>query len=125
MNDMRERLIELLTDNLPRIGEWPKCDNPLQYKDDEIVERLAYHLLANGVIIPPCKVGDTVYRLVACPLRVSRFTWEIVEIKIFADEIHFVDDSDNVFVADEIGKTVFLTREEAERALKERGQGGC
>lgn len=37
-----------------------------------------------------------------------------------ADEIVYIDDSDNVFTADDIGKTVFLTREEAERALKGR-----
>lgn len=44
-NDMRDRLIELLTDNLPH------CDNPLQDTYDEIVERLANHLIKNGVIL--------------------------------------------------------------------------
>ena len=41
----REKLIELLTDNLPH------CDNPMQYTYDEVVERLADHLIANGVTI--------------------------------------------------------------------------
>lgn len=39
---MRERLIELLGDYL-------------------YSEQIADHLIANGVIVPPCKVGDTVY----------------------------------------------------------------
>ena len=43
-------------------------------------------------------------------------------LEIYFDEIVFVDDSDNVFTADDIGKTVFLTREEAEKALKERSE---
>lgn len=46
-NDMRDRLIELLTDNLPH------CDNPLQDTYDEIVERLADHIIENGVILTP------------------------------------------------------------------------
>ena len=49
--DVREKLVELLTDNLPRIGNLPKCDNPLQYTINEIVERIADHLIANGVTV--------------------------------------------------------------------------
>ena len=49
--DVREKLVELLTDNLPRIGNLPKCDNPLQYTIDEIVERIADHLIMNGVTV--------------------------------------------------------------------------
>ena len=43
--------MEFLTDNLPRIGNFPKCDNPLQYTMDEIVERIADHLIAHGVTV--------------------------------------------------------------------------
>ena len=49
--EVREKLVELLTDNLPRIGSLPKCDNPLQYTMDEIVERIADHLIMNGVTV--------------------------------------------------------------------------
>ena len=49
--DVREKLVELLTDNLPRIGILPQCDNPLQYTIDEIVERIADHLIMNGVTV--------------------------------------------------------------------------
>ena len=54
---MRDRLIDLLTDDLS------KADNPLQFVSDEIVERLADYLLANGVIVPPVKEGDELYRI--------------------------------------------------------------
>ena len=49
--DVRKKLVELLTDNLPRIGNLPKCDNPLQYTIDEIVERIADHLIMNDVTV--------------------------------------------------------------------------
>lgn len=88
-------------------------------------EEQAQYLIDNGVIVPPCKVGGTVY-------EVSRYytgTWEIFECKV--DEITTYEKhmfirmkaKGNFEFAEEvsqIGKTVFLTREEAERALKER-----
>ena len=49
--DVKEKLLDLLTDNLPRIGNLPKCDNPLQYTINEIVERIADHLISNGVTV--------------------------------------------------------------------------
>ena len=39
--------------------------------------------------------------------------------------IVFIDDSDNIFRPDDIGKTVFLTREEAEKALEVGGMNEC
>ena len=71
------------------------------------MEYLADYLLANGVIVLPCKVGDTVYQIDA--------------ERVFKSKIKaFVYDTEN-FAFDEraIGKSVFLTREEAEKALKE------
>lgn len=47
---MRDRLIKLLQDN-----------SYLDVLDDEHWLLAAEQLLANGVIVPPCKVGDTVY----------------------------------------------------------------
>lgn len=41
-NDMRDRLVELLGDYL-------------------YSEQIADHLIANGVILPPCNVGETLY----------------------------------------------------------------
>ena len=43
--------------------------------------------------------------------------WEVVKFEAYDDELWVVDDSDNYFKEEDIGKTVFLTREEAEKAL--------
>ena len=59
------------------------------------------------VVVPPCKVGDTVYRLQYIEQQPGRFTVGIVPIK-FA-----------LIWLEEFGKTVFLSREEAEKALQE------
>ena len=59
------------------------------------------------VVVPPCKVGDTVYRLQYIEQPPGRFTVGIVPIK-FA-----------LIWLEEFGKTVFLSREEAEKALQE------
>lgn len=49
--DIKEKLVDLLTDNLPRVDNLPQCDNPLQYAINEIVERIADHLIAHGVTV--------------------------------------------------------------------------
>lgn len=49
--DAREKLMELLTDNLPRCGNLPRWDNPLQLSCDEQVQRIADHLIMNGVTV--------------------------------------------------------------------------
>ena len=48
---IKEKLIDLLTDNLPRCGNLPHWDNPLQLSCDEQVERIADHLIAHGVTV--------------------------------------------------------------------------
>lgn len=67
------------------------------------------------LVVLPCKPGDTIYRLDGLQ------SWQIVSITIYPDEIIFMDDSDNIFGLDNIGKTIFFTQEEAEKAL---GGGG-
>lgn len=52
--DVREKLVELLTDNLPRCGNLPRWDNPLQLSCDEQVQRIADHLIMNGVTVQEC-----------------------------------------------------------------------
>ena len=48
---IKEKLIDLLTDNMPRCGNLPHWDNPLQLSCDEQVERIADHLIAHGVTV--------------------------------------------------------------------------
>ena len=93
-------------------------------------EQIADYLLANGVIVPPCKAGDVVY----IKALKERLPFVVTQISIKksgtyyeADRIrnkkenllYFHDITSVVFGDTEIGKTVFLTREEAEAKLKE------
>lgn len=76
------------------------------------------------LVVLPCKSGDTVYEVTSRKtiseyrvkaIRVELF-WTFIEWDIVAG---FVDKSNFGVPVNEIGKSVFLTREEAERALQE------
>lgn len=95
------------------------------------VEYLAAYLIEHGVIVTPCKVGDTVYVLTSDSItgfeksRVKRMLLKNLQdgmtIKIII--LCVCDDWGGAvreFYPEDFGKTVFLTREEAERKLKER-----
>lgn len=124
-NEMRDKLIELLFElhskKIPSMGE------------------IADHLLANGAILPPCKIGDIVY--------VKPKSWYIESDGISSYQITNLTitqnkkgiwtkkyramyllngktiDSQINFEFDEIGKTVFLSREAAEKKLEEMKNG--
>jgi hypothetical protein len=64
-----------------------------------------------------CDAGDKVYYPCFIDSRVIDF--EIVEIKIYEDEIIYIDDGDNEWHEYDLGKTIFLTKEEAEQKLAE------
>ena len=66
---MKEKLIELLTDVIPH------CDNELRYVDDERVERLADHLIANGVIISKMETVATDHN--AVEVVQGRWMWDV------------------------------------------------
>lgn len=106
------------------------CDSA--YFDIDKYE-LADHLLANGVIVQPCKVGDICYPLNAseteltCEEKISRIT--ISERNIIIGYYEHWDYSNRCRKTDNwrlplrtriLGKGVFLTKEQAEQALKER-----
>ena len=110
----RERLVELLKDNQ---------GDSTYYMTDEAVQSVSDVLLANGVIVLPCKVGDTVYEI--CERRRSgKWQKAIVErvvhgIEIGIDKILTARCGTTTYVyLSRLGETVFLTREEAEKALK-------
>ena len=112
---MRERLIELL----------------YQFKNLSIADldesELADHLLANGVIVPPCKVGDTVWVYNSITGKIYENT--VVCIKMRSKgacrntmSLEYTnahkETSCRKFKWAQVGKQVFLTKEEAEAALK-------
>jgi hypothetical protein len=109
---MRDRLIELIELH---------SDDRLSKHIPMTSEGLADYLLAKGVIVPPCKVGDKVYVVdkadIKKPIKqriVSGFEIGLVYMIKTLDTMwqsysyHF----------EQFGKTVFLTREEAKQALK-------
>ena len=95
----RERLIDLIRE----AKKYTKNAN----SDLERNMIFAEYLLEHGVIVPPCKVGDTVYSIE------MRIVDKWVKYKVC--EIPF-----SLTLWENGWKDIFLTREEAERALKER-----
>ncbi len=123
----RERLIHLLC-NVNCNGA-DRREGGCPFRQDELcnrieklelcmVERLADHLLANGVIVPPCKVGDTVYSIM--------YGHNIIECKVAQITIEpyasigmsFRCYGGMTFDMRHFGETVFPTRDEAEKALE-------
>ena len=119
---MRDRLIKLLLNSDP-LHERDLDDDLV----DGEIEAIADHLLANGVIVPPCKVGDTVYWLNfynhLMLYRDKYYEAEVVRIVVTRFGVSCVirvrGEHATYEIPDvEFGKNVFLTREEAEQALK-------
>lgn len=122
---MRDRLIELIMEcstYTPEYSEQARLH----------AEYLAQHLLNEGVIVPPCKIGDTVFIIdegdegsepyvldvviTAYGYDISGF-WATLNLPLgLKMSAHF---GERMF-----GKSVFLTREEAEKALEERSENG-
>lgn len=113
----RDRLIEFIKDSLKRhIG-----------KSCNLAENITDDLLANGVIVPPCKVGAEIFgvfdnddeqrkeiyegKVLCFSLDENNLLWAKMRYKNCLTYWHTIDD---------FGKTVFLTKEEAEEKLKER-----
>ena len=109
--------------HVQKIGNRENCgplkviDRLAAYEDSglspEEVQELAKAKADGRLKILPAKPGDIIYRPEAL-----QFCWVITKVEIYEDEIVFIDDSDNIFRPYDIGKTVFLTREEAEKALE-------
>lgn len=126
---MKERLIELLNGAVDEVKQ--TCGG---------ANTIADYLLENGVIVPPCKVGDKVYHirettcenidglyticefyrhsgdnLCALPKGKCPNKYRIAECCVSRDNL--------LIVTEKWGKTVFLTREQAQAKLKEGGKG--
>ena len=121
-----ERLTELIM-NTPKIPVM--MNGRAQGRTYQTARNIADHLLANGVIVPPCKVGDTVYYLTtvdtAKELNVSEIFDGVVQAIGFDGKdiwisVRYTNGLFYYHSAKDFSKTVFLTREEAEKALEER-----
>ena len=81
------------------------------------IQRLAYYedLEEQGrLVVPPCKVGDTVYRKLT--LNYQKETVTVIGID---NEGIYIGTTCGTYQKHHLGKTVFLTYEEAENAMKE------
>ena len=119
----REKLVE-------SIGQC--CDKNLNLTNLLEFEKLilADHILADGVIVPPIQMGQKFYHIEkfkhclipeCYPVAqvVCESTVEYVKKDIYSG--NFGDSRKNFFWGD-IGKTVFLTKEEAVKALEGGGE---
>lgn len=77
----------------------------------------AYERIKKHEEMFPCKVGDKLY----CPNQYTKMiaVFEVVEIYTFKDGTVIIDDLENEWTIEDIGKTAFLTRPEAGLALAE------
>ena len=83
----------------------------------DIEDYVAEYLTANGVIVPPCKVGQTVWLV-----RNGKIEETMVEKIVLKHGGLYLKLACNAMyetTCRSIGKTVFLSREDAEKALAE------
>lgn len=125
---MRDRLIELiLSAETYDEYECEFCAKPDCLRCYN--EKFADHLLANGVILLPCKVGDTVWFFSHRPFNLevqakTIYPATVIRITTRRNRMDMVLELHNPYGTTEVaeissfGKTVFLSREEAEKALK-------
>ena len=133
---MRERLIQLLsryfdigdsyTYNLTRVKTAYDVgtiglDDFEEYTEDDVAN-LADYLLKEGAILPPVKVGQTVWAIEKYrgkPIAIIEGKVQMVGVTSRSVKVLLRNHKDfnKTFV---LGKTVFLTREAAEAALKAR-----
>ena len=113
MNE-RERLIELLS-------EYKENNNGGGSNNG-----LADYLFENGVVVLPCDYGDTVwfiksaFSMLTKPIEsvVTSIRWLTREHTIAYKATTLYNDIDRGFSSNDIGNTVFLTKEEAEKAIQ-------
>ncbi len=134
----KERLVELLDgyyseENTDVASQFMEGDsaNVVTYFTEEDCEKIADYLLENGVITLPCKVGDTVYMAVGKWNTITGYEEDkcdgffinrdgVLQIKVTARV-------GNHATYGILGRTAFLSREEAELAIKngeECGENG-
>ena len=107
---MRDSLIELFE---KAFDEYGKNNFPCS-----VSKYLADYLLASDVIVPPCKIGQTVYHIYCGNNLVTE---RVIAFGVDSRGLFYTNDDYREIPCIKFGKTVFLTREEAEAALKDGG----
>ena len=124
---MTERFTEIINDrNAVRDGICGTIGNSGRYFIGKAIDKLAEYETAEDegrLVVLPCNVGDTVYLIddIDCVFERESIVTEIEIDKdgvtiMIQDEIPICSSGYNL---SDFGEIVFLTREEAEKALKE------
>ncbi len=127
----RERLVELL--NFVKCNaeccaalDGGRCGE-LDYLDRCQIEAIAELLLADGWIRPPCKVGTKVYSIAMGKI----YEWDIASFTVDGNGVSFINvaymEGNNMYgntcKVTDLDKVIFLSREEAERAVRKEDDG--
>lgn len=110
MND-REKMVDLMADII-------------DFVDWEHLEETADYLIANGVVVLPCKVGETVYFLRGA--NKPELIETIIEKIVVKNKGYYMKLACNSMYetsCNSIGKTVFYSKEEALAKMKEINNG--
>ena len=144
-NEMRDRLVELIYEARK---EWDVYFNDCLLKgkprSKTLNEFIAVYLIENSVIVPPCKIGDTVYEVIAYKNKANGNRIDGHIRPCVVKSIHLSDrysKKDEPYITlgaggnylhgayikrvsiDEFGKSIFPSEEQAEQKLKEvRGE---
>lgn len=122
----RERLVELLNEATFGVNTQTLAD----HLKKETIVRVAEYLMANGVIVPPCLEEQDIYIIKKNKIVMSfarTFKYHGKDIGLEVEASHWKRDREgwlsletDIIHETEFGKTVFLSRAEAENVLKER-----
>ena len=127
---MRDRLIELLKQINFDYSEECVCASEDGYKGaPDFAKFFADHLLAEGVIVPPCYIGQEIWYIRNhYDGRIEIIKGKVSMLQQKSDKSWKIRITVNSsvwdFTSNEIGTEYFLTREEAEKALLERSENG-
>lgn len=116
-NEMRERLVELLANS--------GCA-----ADADTFAELADHLIANGVILPPCRIGDKMYFILDDEFvdegddPIGECTVTEVGARGFwvSGSDPAEDDMSDFTPWEDLGKTAFFSRSDAEKEYRKKCQ---
>ena len=123
----RERLVELLNEATFGVNVHTLAD----HLSRETIERVADYLMSNNVVVLPCKVGDKVYLdnlhikyADVIGIYIDAFGG-VFDLRIYtniqlANGFGYKYFISKDYTFEDIGKRIFLTKEAAEQALKER-----
>lgn len=125
---------DLTIQDLRRENEWLKkrielaerklAETEKNNDNDRLTEHIRELLKADKdgrVVVKPCKVGDTLFRVFAGEIlehKVVNMRYLAIQGRWDIDTIPFCS-----YVESSIGKTIFLTREKAKEALDARKDG--